>query len=118
MKYHYFSAVHSLCLQTKYINMIIVTGSFIAKQGKFNAALALSLAHVERSRLEEGCVMFSANIDAENPNRLVFLEEWRNMAVLHAHFKVPACVQFAAQVAELAESVAPLSIYDATLLSA
>lgn len=98
--------------------MIIVTGSFIAKAGQINAALMLSLAHVHRSRFEEGCLMFSVNIDAENPNRLVFLEEWRDMTALHVHFKVPASVQFAAQINAQAESVAPLRIYDATLLSA
>jgi quinol monooxygenase YgiN len=97
--------------------MIIVTGSFIAKADLFDKALNQSLAHVHRSRAEEGCLVFSVHIDAENPNRLVFLEEWRDMMALHAHFKVPACVQFAAQIKELAESVAPLNIYDATVLS-
>jgi quinol monooxygenase YgiN len=53
--------------------MIIVTGSLIAKENQFDAALKQSLAHVHRSRLEEGCLMFSVNIDAENPNRLVFI---------------------------------------------
>jgi quinol monooxygenase YgiN len=97
--------------------MIIVTGSLIAKEDQFDATLVQSLSHVHRSRLEEGCLMFSVHIDAENPNRLVFLEEWRDMMALHAHFKVPACVQFATQIKELAESVAPLNIYEATVLS-
>ena len=97
--------------------MIIVTGSLIAKENQFDAALKQSLAHVHRSRLEEGCLMFSVNIDAENPNRLVFIEEWRDMVALHAHFKMPACVQFAVQIKPLTESVAPLNIYDATVLS-
>ncbi len=96
--------------------MIVVLGSFIAKEGQRDTALALSMAHVQRSRMEDGCMMFSVNIDAENLNRLVFLEEWRDMTALHVHFKVPACVHFAEQINEIAQSVAPLSIYEAQLL--
>ena len=96
--------------------MIIVNGSFIAKEGQFETAKALSLTHVQRSRLEDGCLMFSVNMDAENPNRLVFLEEWRDMTALHAHFKVPECKQFAEQIKELAKLVAPLSIFEAQQL--
>jgi quinol monooxygenase YgiN len=97
--------------------MIIVTGSLIAKKGQVKSALELSLEHVHRSRLEPGCVLHSVNLDAENPNRLVFLEEWANMAALKAHFKVPDNVAFASHIKDLATSVAPLSIYEATELN-
>jgi quinol monooxygenase YgiN len=96
--------------------MIIVTGNFIAKEGQFDTAKALSLVHVQRSRLEDGCLKFSVNIDAENANRLVFIEEWRDMTALHVHFRVPDSSQFAAQINKLAESVAPLSIFEAQQL--
>lgn len=72
--------------------MIVVIGSFIAKEGRRDTALALSLAHTQRSRLEDGCLMFSVNIDAENSNRMVFVEEWRDTAALKSHFKVPECL--------------------------
>ena len=97
--------------------MIVVIGSFIAKEGQRDKALALSLAHVHRSRTEDGCLMFSVNVDAENSNRLVFVEEWRDMAALKTHFKVPECLAFASRLNELAESVAPLNIYEATVLT-
>lgn len=97
--------------------MIVVIGSFIAKEGQRDTALALSLAHVHRSRSEDGCLMFSVNIDAENANRFVFVEEWRDMAALKVHFKVPEFMEFASRLNELAESIAPLNIYEATVLS-
>ena len=97
--------------------MIIVTGSFIAKEGQIETALELSLAHVARSRLEAGCMLHSVHVDAENPNRLVFLEEWDNMALLKSHFKVPESVAFASRVNELAEYVEPLNLFDATRLN-
>lgn len=97
--------------------MIIVTGSFIAKEGQIETALALSLAHVARSRLEVGCQLHTVHVDAENPNRLVFLEEWDNMAVLKAHFKVSESVAFTNRITELAEVVVPLNLFDATRLN-
>lgn len=97
--------------------MIIVTGSFIAKEGQIETALELSLAHVARSRLEVGCLLHTVHVDAENPNRLVFLEEWDNMAVLKAHFKVPESVAFTNRITELAEVVVPLNLFDATRLN-
>jgi quinol monooxygenase YgiN len=97
--------------------MIIVTGSFIAKEGQIETALELSLAHVARSRLEAGCMLHAVHVDAENPNRLVFLEEWDNMAMLKAHFKVPECVAFASRITELADEVEPLNLFDATRLN-
>ena len=97
--------------------MIIVTGSFIAKEGQIATALELSLAHVERSRLEVGCLLHTVHVDAENPNRLVFLEEWDNMAVLKAHFKVPDSVAFTNRITELAQVVEPLNLFDATRLN-
>ena len=97
--------------------MIVVIGSFIAKEGQRDTALALSLAHAHRSRTEDGCLMFSINIDAENANRLVFVEEWRDMAALKGHLKVPECMEFSSRLNESAESVAPLNIYEATVLT-
>lgn len=97
--------------------MIIVTGSFIAKEGQIKNALALSLAHVARSRLEPGCLLHTVQVDAENPNRLVFLEEWESMVMLKAHFKVPECVAFVSRIVELAEFAEPLNLFDATRLN-
>ena len=97
--------------------MIIVTGSFIAKEGQIATALELSLAHVESSRLEVGCLLHTVHVDAENPNRLVFLEEWDNMTVLKAHFKVPDSVAFTNRITELAQAVEPLNLFDATRLN-
>lgn len=96
--------------------MIVVTGSFIAKADHWDETLALSLAHTQRTRLENGCLLFSVNIDAENPLRIVFIECWRDMSALREHFKGYDCKQFAARINELAESVEALSIYEAQQL--
>lgn len=94
--------------------MILVTGSFVAKDGRLAEALVLSLDHVGRSRLEVGCIAHAVHQDVENPSRLVFVERWEDMAALAAHFAVPASRAFARAVAELAVNDPDLSIFEVT----
>lgn len=94
--------------------MIIVVGSVVAVPGRVDDALALSLEHVQRSRTEPGCVSHAVHRDAENPQRLVFVEEWADMAALQQHFRVPASRTFAKALAALAAEAPSMSLYDAT----
>jgi quinol monooxygenase YgiN len=74
--------------------MIIVTGSLTAAEGQFEALRQAGLEHSRRSREEPGCIRHNAYVDAEDPQRLFFYEEWADRAALDAHFKVPASNQF------------------------
>ncbi len=94
--------------------MILVLGSVVVRDGKLDEARAISLEHVERSRGEPGCLEHGVSIDAQVPQRLVFVERWASMAALHAHFAVPASRGFARRLAALATQPPCLSIYDAT----
>jgi quinol monooxygenase YgiN len=69
--------------------MIIVTGSLTARPESFEALREACLEHTRRSRAEPGCVRHNAYVDAEDPLRLFFYEEWADRAALDAHFKVP-----------------------------
>ena len=71
------------------------------------------LAHTRRSRNEAGCVSHAVHIDAENPDRLVFFEEWQDMPALMTHFKVPASGAFVATVRTMAAEPPAMTIYDA-----
>ncbi|MBX3587530.1 MAG: antibiotic biosynthesis monooxygenase [Ramlibacter sp.] len=93
--------------------MILVTGSAVARADQLEAALALSLEHVHRSRAEPGCLSHAVHIDAENPRRLVFVEEWASMDALQAHFAVPASRQFGKVLAGLSEGAPTLNLYEA-----
>jgi quinol monooxygenase YgiN len=93
--------------------MIIVTGSVTAKADTFDAVLAESQAHVHRSRTEDGCISHAVHIDSENPLRLFFYEEWRDMAALKAHFAVPGSVQFITAVRTLCASTDAITIHEA-----
>ena len=94
--------------------MILVTGSFVAKEGSLAEALALSLEHVHRSRLEPGCISHAVHQDVENSARLVFVEEWADQAALTAHFAVPASRTFGRALAALAAGSPEMAVYEAT----
>ena len=96
--------------------MIIVTGSIVARADRLAELLALSLAHVERSRAEPGCLAHGVHQDAENPLRLVFLEEWSTREALLDHFAVPASREFVKAATALAAEPPTINIYDATLV--
>ena len=94
-------------------SVLIVTGSVRARPDRIDQALALSLEHVRRSRQEPGCLFHSVHHDAEDPLRLVFLEQWVDADALRAHFRVPASGSFVNEVAALAASPPEMAIYDA-----
>lgn len=94
--------------------MILVLGDVVAREGRTAEALALSREHVARSRLEPGCLAHGVHEDAENPRRLVFVEQWASQAALWEHFKVAASQAFARALAELAEQPPSIAIYEAS----
>ena len=97
--------------------MIIVWGSIEAMPDKTEEAIQLSLEHVHRSRKESGCISHSVHIDAENPQRLVFFEEWADMAALHTHFAVPESGDFVERVGRLAVGPPEMKIFESTLVT-
>jgi quinol monooxygenase YgiN len=96
--------------------MIIVTGSVTAKPGSFEALLEASLAHVHRSRTEDGCISHAVRVDAEEPLKLVFFEEWRDLAALQAHFATPGIKDLLAAFREHSASSEKITTYEATKL--
>ena len=94
--------------------MILVLGNVVARKGRSAEALALSQEHVARSRTEPGCIAHAVHQDTENPQRLVFVEQWASQAALWDHFKVPASRAFGKALAGLAESTPSMAIYEAT----
>jgi quinol monooxygenase YgiN len=97
--------------------MILITGSVIAREGRLAEALALSLEHVRRSRLEPGCISHAVHHDAENPNRLFFFEQWADQAAVAAHFVVPASRAFVKALGVLATEAPQLAMYDGRRLT-
>ncbi|MDB5708009.1 MAG: antibiotic biosynthesis monooxygenase [Sphingomonas bacterium] len=98
--------------------MIIVTGSVTARGDSFEALREASLAHVHRSRLEDGCVLHSVQVDCENPLRLFFYEQWRDMAALKVHFAQPGSHELMKAVREHAAASENITMFEATAIGA
>jgi quinol monooxygenase YgiN len=93
--------------------MIIVTGSVHATADTLDQVLALSLAHVRRSRTEPGCLLHSVHQDVEDPHTVVFLEHWADRDALAAHFQVPDSLEFVTNLGQLADRPPEMHVYEA-----
>ena len=78
--------------------------------------LQISRAHIARSRLEAGCIEHGVHVDADNPNRLVFVERWASLAALQTHFAVPASKHTVHALAALAAAPPSISLFNAEQL--
>jgi quinol monooxygenase YgiN len=81
--------------------MILITGSIVATPATFEEVRTLSLAHVRRSRGEEGCLHHAVHVDAENSLRLVFVEHWRDRKAVLKHIADPDARGFVGAVRKL-----------------
>lgn len=97
--------------------MIIVLGSVVAQPGRFDEALALSVEHVARSRLEPGCIAHAVHRDDQDGQRLVFVERWASREALWAHFAVPASRAFGKALAGLAAEPPTIELFAASVVA-
>jgi quinol monooxygenase YgiN len=74
--------------------MILVTGSIVAREEAFDDVLRSCLEHVERSRKEPGCISHDVHVDCQNPMRLFFFEQWADETALRMHFTVEGSKTF------------------------
>jgi quinol monooxygenase YgiN len=97
--------------------MIIVIGRVTARPDQLDRALSVSLEHVRRSRTEPGCLLHSVHQDVEDPNTLVFVEQWEDQAAISAHFAVPESLAFVTALSECAAARPAMDLYQAEAFS-
>ena len=90
--------------------MIVVLGDVDVAPDNMAEALAISRAHVERSRTEPGCISHDVLTDPDHPHRLVFVERWEDRAALDRHFDVPESTAFAQALGRLAAAPPSMQI--------
>ncbi len=96
--------------------MILITGHAIAKPEYLSEALRISLEHVHRSRMEPGCLSHAVSQDVENPNKLVFVEQWADAEAVKAHFAVPASRVFGKALYRMAMEAPVIEIFYAQVI--
>jgi len=93
--------------------MVIIIGFVIIDPLHRERMIALGAGHSARSRGEAGCLGHRCHVDVEQPDRLVFVEEWADIAAVRAHFAVPASAAFVAEMRALSPQPPVIRIYAA-----
>jgi quinol monooxygenase YgiN len=94
--------------------VILITGSVVVRPDALDEALRLAVEHVNRSRREPGCLSHSVHQDLENPDKLVFVEEWEDIEAVRTHFAVPDSIAFVEAISALAAEPPALEVMSAT----
>lgn len=98
--------------------MILITGHVILIPEHCERMIALGAEHSARSRGEAGCLAHNCHIDVEKPDRLVFVEEWADIAAVRAHFALPASAAFVTEMRALSPQPPVIRIYEARDITA
>lgn len=93
--------------------MILITGHVILTPEHRERMIALGAEHSARSRGEAGCLAHHCHIDVENPDRLMFVEQWDGIDAVRAHFAVPASGAFVAEMRALSPQPPVIRIFAA-----
>jgi quinol monooxygenase YgiN len=97
--------------------MILVIGHVMTSPETAAEIIRLCTEHSARSRAEPGCLAHNVHADCEDPSRLVFVEQWADMAALKAHFVVPESQAFVKAVRALSPARTVMRLYTAEELS-
>ena len=71
------------------MSRIMIVVEFDLKPEHANDFITLMKSHAELSRTEDGCQQFDMLQAQDNPNKIFFVESWRDQAALDVHSKVP-----------------------------
>jgi quinol monooxygenase YgiN len=71
------------------MSRLMIVVEFELKPQHANDFIKLMKAHAELSRKEDGCQQFDVLQAQDDPNKIFFIESWRDQAALDVHSKVP-----------------------------
>ncbi len=74
--------------------MIVVTGRVRIPPEQRAEFAAIATEMCAASRADDGCIGYRVYEDLEQPNRYVFVEEWRDDVALQSHFAQPQTARF------------------------
>jgi len=98
--------------------VILITGYVTMTPGHRERMIALGAEHSARSRAEPGCLAHNCHVDVENPDRMMFVEEWESVDAVRAHFAVPESRAFVAEMRALSPQPPVIRIYAAEDITA
>jgi quinol monooxygenase YgiN len=75
------------------MSRLMIVVEFEVKPQHANDFIKLMKTHAELSRAEDGCQQFDVLQAQDDPNKIFFIESWRDEAALAVHSKVPRMEQ-------------------------
>ena len=75
------------------MSRIMIVAEFELKPQHAGDFIKLMKNHAELSRAEDGCQQFDVLQAQEDPNKIFFVESWRDAEALAVHMKVPRMEQ-------------------------
>ena len=75
------------------MSRLMIVVEFQVKPEHTASFVAMMKDHARLSRGEDGCQQFDVIQAEEDPNRVFFIEAWRDQAALEVHSKVPRMAQ-------------------------
>ncbi len=91
---------------------VVVVGSFTARPGKEDEAVAAFRALVEPTHREEGCLLYALHQGVDDPRRLAFVERWASRERLDAHLSSAHVQAVLTRVDELFGDSADIVVYE------
>jgi quinol monooxygenase YgiN len=95
--------------------MTVLTAYATFAPDKIEAALGACRTVRGHSVKEPGCERYDFFQSADEPNKIVFVEEWTSRADLDLHFKQAAFIDFGAAIADLLAGPPEIRIFEASL---
>jgi quinol monooxygenase YgiN len=75
------------------MSRLMIVVEFALKPQHTNDFIKLMKSHAELSRKEDGCQQFDVLQAQDDPNKVFFVESWRDQTALDVHSKVPRMSQ-------------------------
>ena len=90
---------------------IVVVGSFAARPGKEEEAVAAFRALVGPTHREDGCILYALHQGLEDPQKLIFIERWASAESHDAHMESAHIKDILTRVEELFGDNAQITRY-------
>jgi quinol monooxygenase YgiN len=75
------------------MSRIMIVVEFELKPEHKNDFVSLMKEHARLSQAEDGCQQFDVLLPVDEPNKVLFVEAWRDQTALDVHSKVPRMTQ-------------------------
>lgn len=75
------------------MSRIMIVVEFDVRPGHAGDFIKLMKRHAELSRTEDGCEQFDVLQAQDDPNRILFVESWRDQLALDVHSREPRMAQ-------------------------